>query len=254
MADRAAKIRLHVTAPLAEGAPVPLSPDQTRYLCGVMRLGPDDPVAAFNGRDGEWLCRLDPQGRKAAALHPQRRLRAQTRPRDLWLLAAPIRRARFETVAEKAAELGAARLIPVPTRFTRPERPRPDRLRALMTEAAEQCGGLWVPDLAEPTPLDALLDAWPADRRLMLCDETRTAPPAPAALAPFAAERAPWAVLIGPEGGFAPEELDRLRALPQAVPVSLGPRVLRADTAAIAALALWQVALGDWPALAEDPA
>lgn len=246
MADRAAKVRLFVAAELAEGAPVPLARDQAHYLAAVMRLAAGDPVLAFNGRDGEWLARLEPAGRRDMLLRAEARTRPQTRLRDLWLLFAPVRRARVETIVEKAAELGAARVVPVITRRTRPERVKPERLRALMVEAAEQCGGLNVPELADPAPLAELLDGWDSARRLLFCDERMTAPPAAEALAPFAAAPGPWAVLIGPEGGFDPEEAARLEALPAAVRASLGPRILRADTAAVAALALWQAAQGDW--------
>jgi 16S rRNA (uracil1498-N3)-methyltransferase len=145
---------------------------------------------------------------------------------------------------EKAAELGAARVQPVFTRLTNAERLRRDRLRAHAIEAAEQCGETWVPDVAEPVRLEAALDGWDPARRLMFCDESGAARPAAAALA--GASRGPWAILIGPEGGFAPEEAERLRELPHVLPVTLGPRVLRADTAAVAALSLWQAALGDW--------
>ena len=157
---------------------------------------------------------------------------------------APIKKARTDFIVEKAAELGCARVQPVFTRHTGAERLRPDRLRAHAIEAAEQCGETWVPEVAEPERLEALLDGWDPARRLMFCDESRDARPAAAALA--AAAPGPWAILIGPEGGFAAEEAARLRAAPYVLPVTLGPRILRADTAAVAAITLWQAALGDW--------
>ena len=170
--------------------------------------------------------------------------RPQRRPPDLWLLFAPVKKARTDSIVEKATELGVARLQPVFTRYTSSERLRADRLRAHAVEAAEQCGETWVPELAEPAKLGALLDGWDPARRLMFCDEERSAVPAASALA--AAKPGPWAVLTGPEGGFAPEEALRLRALPWVLPVTLGPRILRADTAVVAALTMWQAALGDW--------
>ena len=163
-------------------------------------------------------------------------------PPDLWLVFAPLKKARTDFVVEKAAELGAARIVPVMTDFTNAERVRRDRLQAHAVEAVEQCGGTFVPEVAEAVRLGALLDAWPAERWLMFCDESLAGPGA--ALEGPRGE--PWAVLIGPEGGFSDAERARLRAMPQAVAVGLGPRILRADTAAVAALALWQAALGDW--------
>jgi 16S rRNA (uracil1498-N3)-methyltransferase len=244
MTDSGAKIRLFVDAPLGADAEVALSADQAHYLFSVMRLGAGAQVAVFNGRDGEWIAEARPSGRRGGALIARAPGRPQRVPPDLWLLFAPIKKARTDFIVEKAAELGCARVQPVFTRFTAAERLRVDRLRAHAVEAAEQCGETYVPEVAEPARLDALLDGWDANRRLMFCDETRDARPAAAALAEAA--RGPWAILIGPEGGFAPEEAARLRALPHVLRVTLGPRILRADTAAVAAIALWQASLGDW--------
>ncbi|MEM7422907.1 MAG: 16S rRNA (uracil(1498)-N(3))-methyltransferase, partial [Pseudomonadota bacterium] len=163
---------------------------------------------------------------------------------DLWLCFAPIKKTRTDFIAEKACELGCSRIIPVFTHHTNAERVRADRLRAHAVEAAEQCGLTSVPDVAEPLKLGLMLDHWPADRQIMFCDETRTGPDARSVLE--RADPGPWAVLTGPEGGFSGDEVQRLRRMPQAHSVSLGPRILRADTAAVAALALWQTALGDW--------
>jgi 16S rRNA (uracil1498-N3)-methyltransferase len=165
-------------------------------------------------------------------------------PPDLWLLFAPIKKARTDFIVEKATELGAARIQPVMTRYTTAERLRTERLLAHAVEAAEQCGGTFVPEVSEPVRLDALLDRWDGSRRILFCDESREAEPARIALA--AATPGPWAVLVGPEGGFAPNEAARLRDMAGVLPVTLGPRILRADTAAVAALALWQATLGDW--------
>lgn len=247
MIEERPTVRLFVAADLAAGAEVTLLPEQAHYLFTVMRLKAGDQIALFNGRDGEWRARLTPQGRRGGAALIEAQTRAQDRLADLWLLFAPIKRARIDLMAEKAAEMGVAAMRPVLTRHTHVERVNMERLRAHAIEAAEQCGLLTVPRLDAPVRLDPLLDGWPAERRLMFCDEAGGVPPAAAALAAepgFA--QAPWAVLIGPEGGFDAAERARLRALPQAVAVSLGPRILRADTAAVAALAIWQSLLGDW--------
>jgi 16S rRNA (uracil1498-N3)-methyltransferase len=244
------KVRLFVEAELGPGRLVEPSRDQSHYLVNVMRLGRGDTVGLFNGRDGEWRAELTAAGRSAALVCAER-VRRQRIPPDLWLLFAPIKKARTDFIVEKATELGAARLQPVFTRFTNAERLRPDRLRAHAIEAAEQCGETHVPEVAEPLRLATLLDGWDPARRILFCDETLAARPAAEALADAASAGAPpgpWAVLTGPEGGFAPEEAERLRALPFVLPVTLGPRILRADTAAVAALTLWQSALGDWKA------
>jgi 16S rRNA (uracil1498-N3)-methyltransferase len=242
--ETAPKVRLHVEEALGPGAEVALDRDQANYLFNVMRMGAGDAAALFNGRDGEWRAEVRDAGRRGGALVCVERLRAQEGGPDLDLLFAPLKKARTDFVAEKATEMGVRRLIPVMTRRTNAERVNVDRLRAHAVEAAEQCGILTVPEVLEPRSLSVALDGWEPGRRLMFCDESREGPEARAALAQ--AEPGPWAVLIGPEGGFAPEEVERLRAAPFALAVSLGPRVLRADTAAVAALALWQAALGDW--------
>lgn len=241
MPDPRAKIRLHVDATLAPGAALPLAPDQAHYLFTVMRAGAGTPVLAFNGRDGEWRCRAEPVGRRGGVLHAEAQTRPQAGPPDLWLLFAPVKKARTDFIVEKAVELGVRRLLPVTTRHTAAERLRPDRLRAQATEAAEQCGALVVPEIAEARPLSAVLAAWPPDRALVFCDESGAGRPLAAVAPP-----PPAALLTGPEGGFAPEEAAALRALPFVQAVSLGPRILRTETAALAALALWQAAQGDW--------
>ena len=241
------KIRLHVESPLHGGVEIALGREQSHYLVTVMRLGEGAAVAAFDGRSGEWRTEVTTAHRKAAVLTARGRLRAQTTLPDIHLLFAPIKKARTDFIVEKACELGCARVRPVLTRHTRSERLNLDRLRAHMVEAAEQCGELAVPDLDLPEPLDAVLADWPGERCLIFCDEARTAPPLPDALTDIQ-RGIPAAILIGPEGGFAPEEAERLRAHPAAIPVSLGPRILRADTAAVAALTLVQSLLGDWTA------
>ena len=239
-----AKIRLHVTADLGAGADVALGREQAHYLFGVMRRAPGDLVRLFNGRDGEWLAEVTAADRRAGRLRCTEQSLPQTEPPDLWLLFAPIKKARTDFVAEKACELGCRRVVPVFTRNTSSERVNTDRLRAHAIEAAEQCGLVSVPEITEPVALETLLADWPADRQILFCDETGPRPPAAEVLR--RADPAPWAVLIGPEGGFTPDEALSLRKMPLAHPVSLGPRILRADTAAVAALTLWQSVLGDW--------
>lgn len=246
MAEKGPKVRLFVEGPLGAGESVALDRAQAHYLFNVMRLGEGAELALFNGRDGEWRAQVTEAGRKGGAAECRGRLRPQTRPRDLHLLFAPVKKARTDFIVEKACELGCAAVRPVFTRFTNAERLRAERLRANMIEAAEQCGFLSIPELREAEALERVLGEWDAGRRLLFCDERREAPPALEALAPYADAPGPWAVLIGPEGGFSEEETERLRAAPWVTPVSLGPRVLRADTAAAAALTLWQSVLGDW--------
>jgi 16S rRNA (uracil1498-N3)-methyltransferase len=243
MAERAPKVRLFVDAPLGKGAEVALDREQAHYLFNVMRLAVGGALAVFNGREGEWRAEVAGTGRQGR-LAVVERTAEQRLPPDLWLIFAPVKKARTDFIVEKATELGAARLLPVFTQHTNAERLRPERLRRIAIEAAEQCGETHVPEIWQPERLARVLDGWDRARRVMFCDETRAARPAAAELAE--AGGGPWAVLIGPEGGFAEEEAARLRGLPFVVPVTLGPRVLRADTAAAAALAVWQSVLGDW--------
>jgi 16S rRNA (uracil1498-N3)-methyltransferase len=244
MADVAGRIRLFVTCDLFAGADVALDASQSHYLFTVMRQSAGARIAVFNGRDGEWFAEVVEAGRKAGRLAARTPGQPQRHPPDLWLLFAPIKKVRTDFIVEKAAELGAARILPVFTRQTNAERLRLDRLQAHAIEAAEQCGETYVAEVAEPRKLGAVLDAWDPARRLMFCDESRGSVSVVKALA--TAPPGPWAVLIGPEGGFAPDEAERLRALPFVTPVTLGPRILRADTAAVAALTLWQAHAGDW--------
>lgn len=238
-----AKIRLYVEHPLGDGQSVPLDRDQAHYLFGVMRLAVGGQVLLFNGRDGEWLADVEQAGKRAGVLACVQQTKPLQMPPDLWLLFAPIKKARTDFIVEKAAEMGAARIVPVQTEFTNSERIRQDRLQAHAVEAAEQCGGTYVPEVAELQKLDRLLDDWPDGRQLMFCDEAEVG--AAKRLA-YNTPGQPWAILIGPEGGFSDRERARLSALPFAHVVSLGPRILRADTAAVAAMTIWQQALGDW--------
>ena len=236
-------IRLHVKAVLAAGTPVAPTLDQSRYLTQVMRLKLGDELLVFNGRDGEWRCTIAEVLKKGVILRAEEQVRPQTLGPDLELIVAVVKKARVETIVEKAAELGARRVRLVLTKRTNADRIRLDRLDAIAEEAAEQTGRMDVPPVDDPIKLDALLDGWEAGRRLMFCDETGGAP---AGSALREAGEGPWSILIGPEGGFSPEEGERLRSLPFTTAVSLGPRILRADTAAIAAMTLWQAAVGDW--------
>jgi len=231
--------RLFVDEALSEGRTLTLDGAQANYLGAVMRLRAGDQVKLFDDRTGEWLAELSDVGKKRVTLSVGQRLRERESVPDLWLLFAPIKRGRIDWLVEKATELGVARLVPVVTRRTIVDRPNLDRLRAHAIEAAEQCERTALPELVEPQKLETILASWPADRALLFADEQGGEP-----LAAFAA--APAAILIGPEGGFTNEERAAIRAIPQARSVSLGPRILRADTAALAAVAIWMGAAGDW--------
>ena len=237
-------IRLFVPHDLAAGAALPLDEGQSRYLAAVMRLAVGDELAVFNGRDGEWRARVASVGKRAVTLEAEAQARPQSAGPDLDLVVALVKRARLETIVEKAAELGARRVRPVITERTNADHTRVDRLQAIAVEAAEQTGRLDTPEVLEPVTLERLIEGWDAGRRLLFCDEAGEAHPALQALK--GAAEGPWAILIGPEGGFSPGERERLRSLNFAIPATLGPRILRADTAAISALTLWQAALGDW--------
>ncbi|MEQ8256957.1 MULTISPECIES: 16S rRNA (uracil(1498)-N(3))-methyltransferase [Roseovarius] len=238
-----AKIRLYVEHPLGEGQTVPLDRDQAHYLFGVMRQGAGDAVLLFNGHNGEWHATVAEAGKRKGLLNVERQTRPQQDPPDLWLLFAPIKKARTDFIVEKAAEMGAARILPVQTDFTNSERIRQDRLQAHAVEAAEQCGGTYVPEVTDLQKLDRLLADWPENRQLMFCDEALAGP---GEAVRKDGQTAPWAILIGPEGGFSDAERARLKACPFAHPTALGPRILRADTAAVAAMTVWQQRFGDW--------
>ena len=227
--------RMSIDRELSKGLTVTV--DGT-YLGAVLRLGPGDKVKLFDDRTGEWLAEIAEAGKKRVTLIVAGKLKERETVPDLWLLFAPIKRGRIDWLVEKATELGVSRLLPVLTRRTVVGRLNLDRLRAHAVEAAEQCERTALPVLAPPARLDAVLEGWPADRALYFADE--------AGGEPFAPPPGPAAILIGPEGGFTAEERAAIRALPAARPVSLGPRILRADTAALAAVSLWMAAVGDW--------
>jgi len=238
--------RLYVEAPLSAGAEIALDDQQAHYLQHVLRLAPGAEIALFNGSDGEWAARIEAFGRKGGSARLLSQRRAPRPEPDLWLLFAPLKRARIDYLVEKATELGVSAIWPVYTARTVVERLNLDRLRAHAREAAEQTERLHLPEIHPAEDLAKLLARWAPDRPLLVCDESGAAPPIAAALG--ARAPGPWAVLVGPEGGFTDMELDGLRNLPFVCAVGLGPRVLRADTAAIAALALLQAHLGDWRA------
>ena len=237
--------RLYVPSALAGGAEIPLSPDQTNYLVNVLRLGPGARVLVFNGRDGEFAATLAKVSRKGASLAAGAQIRPQEAPPDVEFLFAPLKHARLDYMAQKAVEMGAKRLSPVLTRHTQATRLNLERLRANAIEACEQCGVIWTPEIMALRPLEQALAEWPEGRLLVFCDEDA---PQESPLDALAKTRASNGVslLIGPEGGFDEQERRAILAIPQAVRLSLGPRILRADTAAVAALALIQSFYGDW--------
>ncbi len=233
--------RLFVETPLALG-PIAIDGPQAHYLAGVMRMKVGDPLKLFDGATGEWLAVAREVGRRSVTLDVTEHLRPREPVPGLWLCCAPIKKGRIDWMAEKACELGVARFVPVITRRTIIDKPNTERLRAHMIEAAEQCGRTAVPDVAEPVKLAALLRDWPGERAIFFADETGGLP----ALAAMRERPGPAAVLIGPEGGFDDEERTLIRTLSAATGITLGPRILRADTAAAAAVGLWMAAVGDW--------
>lgn len=230
--------RLFVAEPLSAGASLTLDGGAANYLGNVLRLKAGDAVKLFDDATGEWLARVEAVERKRVALSVEEHLRPREEVPDLWLLFAPLKKQTTDWLVEKATELGAKRLMPVLTRRTVAERVNLDRLRSITIEAAEQCDRTALPEIAEPVKLDALLRGWPANRALLFADETGGAPLAEVA------KPGPAAILIGPEGGFTDEERAAIRSV--GTPVALGPRILRAETAALAALSLWMGAAGDW--------
>ena len=235
------KLRLYVTEGLGAGVTVAAGEGQAHYLLHVMRARPGTRISLFNGRDGEWLAEVGTAGKRGVTLACLKQTSAQARVPDLWLVFAPVKKVPSDYLTQKATELGVSLLQPVMTRRTIVGRINAERMAANAVEAAEQSGRLSVPDIREAVPLEKLLASWPKERRLYFCDEGGDAAPLVQAVRP-----GPAAILTGPEGGFDPPEREKLRALPFVTPVMLGPRILRADTAALAALAIWQSAAGDW--------
>jgi 16S rRNA (uracil1498-N3)-methyltransferase len=236
------KVRLYVDQPLGTGQAVALGPEAANYLFNVMRLARGGHVALFNGRDGEWQGEVVEAGKRQGIALCQTQTAPQVMPPDLWLLFTPVKKDRTAFIVEKAVELGVARLMPVATRHMNSERWRVDKQTAHAVEAAEQCGATFVPAVDDLQPLDRVVSQWPEGRALYWADETL----AKGSLTPAAVIAGPAAILIGPEGGFSEDEKTRLRALPFVRPLALGQRILRAETAALAALVLWQSTVGDW--------
>jgi 16S rRNA (uracil1498-N3)-methyltransferase len=235
--------RLHLEETLSAGGEIILSREQGHYLTGVLRLSPGDAVRAFNGRDGEWLAYLATVGKKSVSLRCERRVAEAKLPPDIDYVFAPLKHARLDYVVQKATELGARRLRPVMTSRTVAERVNLERMRANVVEAAEQCNLVHVPEVLEPQKLEKILASWDKVRSLVYCDETMVDHNPLASLKTL---RAPTAVLVGPEGGFTDAEKALLKSRDFVIPISLGPRIMRADTAAIAALTLLQALAGDW--------
>jgi len=237
--------RLFVPDPLGGGAEVTLAQSQTHYLAKVMRLAPGAVVGLFNGRDGEWRARIESLAKRGAILDVEARLREQDAASDLRLIFAPLKKAPLDFLVQKATELVVSTLIPAVTRRTVAQRVNRERMLANAIEAAEQCERLTVPDVRAARPLSDVLDAWPAACPILLCAEAGAAEPIQDVLERIGRAE-PCAILIGPEGGFETTELDALHNLPFVTAIGLGPRILRADTAAVAALACWQSTVGDW--------
>ncbi len=235
--------RLFVDQPLAKGQALTLPIEQSRYLLRVMRLQAGAVVRVFNGVDGEWRCELEPVG-KATNLHPIEKVREQEAVLDLTLLFAPIKKARTDFIVEKATELGVSAIQPVITEYTQTTRVRTDRMKSLAIEAAEQTERMDLPTIHEATPLATALANWAPSKPLIFCDEGGAAKPMAEVLPSLSGKGA--GVLIGPEGGFSPRERDMLKGLPYVIAITLGPRILRAETAAVSALTLWQSLVGDW--------
>lgn len=233
-------LRLYVDDALTVGAALALNEDQSHYLAHVMRAKLGDRLSVFNGRDGEWAAAVSGVAKRGVTLSVERQTCPQRDVPDVWLVLAPIKKTPLDYVTQKAAELGVRCIQPVITRRTIVARVNTDRMRANAIEAAEQSGRLTVPDVREPITLDRLLQGWEAGRALLFCDEGGDAKPVASVRAAKAA------ILTGPEGGFDPAERELLRAQSFVIPVTLGPRILRADTAALAALAIWQSTCGDW--------
>lgn len=238
-----AKIRLFVNVPLGAGQSILLDRDQANYLFNVMRLNVGAFISLFNSKDGEWQAEVFEATKRKGILIVKAQSMEQLNPPDLWLLFAPIKKARTDFIVEKATEMGVSRICPIITDYTNSDRTRQSRLQAHAVEAAEQCGGTFVPPVDELSKLSVVLDSWPTDRLLLFCDEKLVGK---TVIDLSNLKNDKWAILIGPEGGFSDFEAGRLKSLSFVSSISLGPRILRADTAVVAALAVWQNELGDW--------
>jgi 16S rRNA (uracil1498-N3)-methyltransferase len=248
MPDRPSHLmsRIYNESDLRRGMTITPAPDQSHYLKNVMRLKPGDGVRLFNGRDGEWRGEIATADKKAVTIKIAEQLKTQIAEPDLWLCCAPIKKAHFDFMIEKAAELGISVLQPILTQRTQVREVNVDRARAIAVEAAEQSERLSVPEIRKPVALDKLIASWPHDRALIVCAEHGVATPVKEAFALRRLKGTPAGIITGPEGGFAEDELERLRKIDGAIFARLGPRILRADTAVIAALSCWQALCGDW--------
>lgn len=236
--------RLYVTQGLQQGADIALDKGQSHYVANVMRQRVDAPLRLFNGQDGEWLARIISASKREVILHLEEQLRAQSGLADIHYLFAPLKHARLDYMVQKATEMGIAQLQPVITQNTNVNRVNVERMQTNVVEAAEQCNLLAIPKVCEPAKLDAFLGNWPEDRKLIFCDESAQSASPLELLGGLKPQ--PIAVLVGPEGGFTETEREVLLNHPKSLAISLGPRIMRADTAAVAALSLVQATLGDW--------
>ena len=236
------KIRLFVDHTLGEAQSVPLSKDQAHYIFSVMRKSIGETILIFDGNNGEWEASIEEISKKSGVLFCIKQTKPQIMPPDLWLFFSPLKKVRTDFIVEKATELGVAKIIPVQTEHTNADRVNLSRLSAHAIEAAEQCGGTYIPKIEELQKINEVLENFPPDRRLLFCDEKLQA----SEVNLENLKKGKWAILVGPEGGFSEIERNYLKGLKFTLSISLGPRILRADTAAVAAISLWQNYLGDW--------
>ena len=236
------KIRLFVDHTLGEAQSVPLNKDQAHYIFSVMRKSIGETILIFDGNNGEWEASIEEISKKSGVLFCIKQTKPQIMPPDLWLFFSPLKKVRTDFIVEKATELGVAKIIPVQTEHTNADRIKLSRLSAHAIEAAEQCGGTYIPKIEELQKINEVLENFPPDRRLLFCDEKLQA----SEVNLENLKKGKWAILVGPEGGFSEIERNYLKGLKFAFSISLGPRILRADTAAVTAISLWQNYLGDW--------
>ena len=236
------KIRLFVDHTLGEAQSVPLNKDQAHYIFSVMRKSIGETILIFDGNNGEWEASIEEISKKSGVLLCIKQTKPQIMPPDLWLFFSPLKKVRTDFIVEKATELGVAKIIPVQTEHTNADRVKLSRLSAHAIEAAEQCGGTYIPKIEELQKINEVLEDFPPDRRLLFCDEKLQA----SEVNLENLKKGKWAILVGPEGGFSEIERNYLKGLKFTFSISLGPRILRADTAAVTAISLWQNYLGDW--------
>ena len=236
------KIRLFVDHTLGEAQSVPLNKDQAHYIFSVMRKSIGDRILIFDGNNGEWIASIEEISKKSGVLLCIKQTKPQIMPPDLWLFFSPLKKVRTDFIVEKATELGVAKIIPVQTEHTNADRIKLNRLSAHAREAAEQCGGTYIPKIGELQKINEVLENFPPDRRLLFCDERLRE----SEVNLENLEKGKWAILVGPEGGFSEIERNHLKRLKFTYSISLGPRILRADTAVVTAISLWQNYLGDW--------